>query len=153
MRVSSTYFVLTLASFAAAAPIAAESDSLLDSNTVSKNVVKKPNINIDAVVGAITKAADKLKSTSDTTAKTAVGAAGRPKSSGSGADAGTGAAAKSESLLDSNTVSKSVVKKPNIDIDAVVGAITKAADKLKSTSDTTAKTAVGSAAKVAAGSP
>ncbi|MEV0091477.1 hypothetical protein [Streptomyces sp. NPDC050738] len=53
---------------------AAGSDNLVQSDTVSKNVVKKPNINIDAVVGAVTKATDKLKATQDTAAKSVVGA-------------------------------------------------------------------------------
>lgn len=56
-------------------PGAPAADALVDSSTVSKNVVKKPNVNIDAVIGAVTKATDKLKANQNTAAKSVVGSA------------------------------------------------------------------------------
>ncbi|MER5885426.1 hypothetical protein ABT160_16480 [Streptomyces sp. NPDC001941] len=51
----------------------AASDNLVNSDTVTKNVVKKPNINVDAVVGAVSRAADKVKATNDSVTNTNVG--------------------------------------------------------------------------------
>ncbi|MER5889953.1 hypothetical protein ABT160_39520 [Streptomyces sp. NPDC001941] len=59
--------------------------------------------------------------------------------------------AGSDNLVNSDTVTKNVVKKPHIDIDAVVGAVSRAADKVKATNDSVTKTNVGQGAKTAAG--
>ncbi|MFF2806417.1 hypothetical protein ACFVT2_04410 [Streptomyces sp. NPDC058000] len=56
--------------------VAGAADNLLNNNTVSKGVVKKPNVNIDAVVNAVAKTADKLKSPQGGTARNVVGRAG-----------------------------------------------------------------------------
>ncbi|MFB6565905.1 hypothetical protein [Streptomyces noursei] len=43
--------------------VAAAADNLLNNDTVSKGVVKKPNVNVAAVVNAVAKTADRLKPT------------------------------------------------------------------------------------------
>ena len=62
---------LGAASPALAAPAPGD-DSLVDSSTVSKNEVKNPlkDINIDVIVGAVSKVADKLSVKNDLASKT-----------------------------------------------------------------------------------
>ncbi|ANZ15405.1 hypothetical protein ACH4YO_34275 [Streptomyces noursei] len=63
--------------------VATDAKNLLDSSPVAKNVVKKPPVNIDAVVNAVAKTADKLKTTQDAgkfpVGKTTIGKASRPR--------------------------------------------------------------------------
>ncbi|MER7986177.1 hypothetical protein ABTY53_11305 [Streptomyces noursei] len=57
--------------------VAAAADNLLNNDTVSKGVVKKPNVNIDAVVNAVAKTANKLKPAQAGAPKHTAGRTGR----------------------------------------------------------------------------
>ncbi|MYT30272.1 MULTISPECIES: hypothetical protein [unclassified Streptomyces] len=52
--------------------VAADAKNLIDSSPIAKNVVKKPPVNVGAVVNAVAKTADRLKSPQGAT-KSALG--------------------------------------------------------------------------------
>ncbi|WP_329121658.1 hypothetical protein [Streptomyces sp. NBC_01465] len=69
----------TVLALGMASPALADDGNLVDSSTVSKNVVKNPlkTLKVEALVGAVSKVADKVKATNNTDAATKVGAAQR----------------------------------------------------------------------------